>query len=785
MAITIPTQPAKGSTDFAAIYAYEKAIDGAVRELQEDGVPSALVGYLRADDPQWDLTPYDHSATTPVVNDFTNIINAAHSQRKKIIIDHRYLVGPTTGTVSNWNDKHLDIRGSGELLGAGGTIVRQQISPSPEVSLTAFKPMVVGGPDEKHTVSYASVAPDQVAKFAADMVWQIVASGATKSTTSDYRSGFYTWSLPGTAVHDLLATKVGGVAQKDTGKVVMAEAFEVLGASFLLNIAGSTLDPEVDSSLYEDDTLVGVTSGATMKIESNMPDYNGSSHRRLITRQVKGTFTTNENLKRGTKIVGKLVGDGVIVFKTKALYDWDVITATRVLRKLGGSVNGYTPTAASGKFPVGDYFSNLESRVEGISFSTVGDPDGVDQTRGAAIATYGAVGFNYSNIVFRKGYRNGFRLASPYGGKIQDCQVLSLANDAIQSEGAYGYGVEFEGTATNCLVIGCYFSNLRHGITTNPSGNSQFLSTVDGTLRHGIQRFIFVVDCHSYDTYAQGFDSHHGANDLFVINCTVNGVVGGGQKDSGVTGMGMRSGNTTYIGCMVFGATNAFNDPTAGYTVPNGNPDPNSTGTWPITPVHQQSIYINCIARGYEAVGFRQGLAAESKYHSALYVGCSADDGGQTAYDTVGWELTNVDTVIIDPRPGRNKLAMFNLEPGGYWTNGPKPTTPVKTTIAFVGDMFADFSRNVSNTTKLLRVTGHSTAGITRVAIAGNARVLQKAGQGAMPPSMVDVVGGKVILAAEVGARVVNINGSETIKTYTKATTATVTRANLPTSTWS
>lgn len=766
--VTIPPMPVKGSTDGAAIFAYTSAVDSVVRELQSAGVPSALVGYLRADDPQWGLTPY--SSTSPVTNDFTALINAAHAQRKRIIIDHRYLVGDSS-TKSNWNDKHLNISGCGELIGQGSTIIRQEISPSPEVALTSFKQMVVGASDEKHTVSYAAVAMNQLAKFKADMVWQIVAKPG-RSSTSDYSSGFYTWSLPGTVVHSLLSTKNDTYPNGDPagGKVVMAEALEVHGVSFLVSGAAA--------NLAEDNVLTGATSGATMKIESNQADYNGTANKRIITRQVFGTFQNGENLLRGTTTVGKIAANGVVVFKTATLYDWDKVTATRVLRKLGGSVNGYTVSTG---YPVGDYFSNIDSRIDGISFTTVNDPDSTGQVRAAAVSISGAVHHRYSNVVFKRGYRNGFRLASPYGGMISNSQVLSLPNDAIQSEGAYGYGVEYEGTATNCLLIGCQFSNLRHGITTNPSANSQFLTDISDTLRHGIQRFLFIKDCQSFDTYAQGFDTHHGASDVFFIGCIVNGVVAGGQKDSGKTGMGTRSETTTYIDCHVFGATNGFNDPTAGTTAASGNPNPNGT-TWSLTPTHSRTLYVNCSANGYEQSGFRQGLAAESIHHSVMYVGCSADDGGQTAYDTVGWDLTGVNTYIIDPRPGRNKLAMFNIEPGSYY--GPTPTSPVKHTIAFVGDIFADFSRNTSTTTDLIRVKGHATAGVTRLAIAADAAVMQKAGTATMPAAMVNVVGGHVTIASAAGAQVVNLNGADPIPTY-KKTSGTVLTASLPTSKWS
>ncbi|PPH99741.1 hypothetical protein C5C95_06250 [Rathayibacter sp. AY1B7] len=768
MVTTIPAMPAKGSTDSTAIYQYTSAVDSAVRELAAAGVPSALVGYLRADDPQWNLTPY--SSSNPVTNDFTALINAAHTQRKRIVIDHRYLVGDSS-LKSNWNDKHLNLAGCGELIGQGSTIVRQEVSPSPEVSLTSFKRMVVGASDEKHTVSFAAVAMNQLAKFKADMVWQIVAKPA-RSSTSDYTSGFYTWSLPGTVVNNLLSTKNDAYPTGDpaTGKVVMADALEVLGVSFLVSGAAS--------DLAEDNSLKGATSGATMKIESCQPDYNGSANKRIITRQVFGTFQKDENLLRGSTVVGKVAADGVVVFKTATRYDWDKVTATRVLRKLGGSINGYT---ASTGYPVGDYFSNLDSRIDGISFTTVNDPDSTGQVRAAAVSVSGAVHHRYSNIVFKRGYRNGFRLASPYGGMISGCQVQSLPNDAIQSEGAYGYGVEYEGTAKNCLLIGCQFANLRHGITTNPSANSQFLSDVSDTLRHGIQEFLFIKDCQSFDTYAQGFDTHHGASDVFFIGCVVNGVVAGGQKDSGKTGMGTRSESTTYIDCHVFGATNGFNDPTAGTTAASGNPKPSGT-TWPLTPTHSRTLYVNCSANGYEQSGFRQGLAAESIHHSVMYVGCSADDGGQTAYDTIGWELTGVDTYIIDPRPGRNKLAMFSIEPGGYY--GPTPSSPVKHTIAFVGDIFADFSRNTSTTTDLIRVKGHTTAGVTRLAIAVDAAVMQKAGAGTMPAAMVNVVGGHVTIASAAGAQVVNLNGTDQIPTV-KKTSGTVVAASLPTSKWS
>ncbi|OOB90278.1 hypothetical protein [Rathayibacter sp. VKM Ac-2630] len=770
---TVPPAPALNNTDWRG---WAAAATTAIQELQVGGIAEQSVGFLNAADPKWKLTSFDPDAETPVANDATALYAEAHRTKKAILAPHRYLVAETTAG-SNFNDKNMHVIGvgGGGFFGQGGTIVRQIIAPSPGVTVSAFKEAVVGGDgvntDGKHASNFIDVPAADIPKFRADTAWQIVASGATKSTTSDYRSGFYTWALPGTVVHDLLSS---GDTPLSSGKPVMAEAVAILGVTYLLSSAASTL--------AENDKLTGATSKASMKIESFGADYNGSTNKRVTTRQVLGSFQVGENVLKGTTIVGKIAAAGQVITKGTTLYDWSKITAGKTIRKLGGSQKGYTPSAL---FPVGDYFSNLVSQLEDLTFDTVTDPNGVNQVRGAAVDIRGAVNGRYVGNIFKNGYRNAFRLASPYGGVVANNQVLALPNDATD-EDAFGYGVEVEGTGQNLLVTGNVFTNVRHGFTTNPTGNSQFLSAVGDTLRHGTQRFLFVTFNKTFDTYAPGFDTHHGADSIYFIGNIGNGVISGGQKDAGKSVFQTRSTNTWYIGNKSIGGIYGFTDATAGFTVPQGNPDPNTTG-WVLKPVHSRSTYIGNDAWGYEEVGYRQGLAAESPFHSAVYHDNGFDDGGRSAtrYQTVGMRLTGVDTWISGTRTGRNTLAMFDIVPGGYWKDGdpgPKPKVPVTAHIAFIGPMFADFSRNETDSTKLIRMTSHETEGVINLVLDGNVSVAKKAGVTGMPEAWVTHVSGKGTIKHS-SPKITVLNGTGDIPAL-KISGGTVTKKTLPSTTF-
>ncbi|OOB90759.1 hypothetical protein [Rathayibacter sp. VKM Ac-2630] len=436
-------------------------------------------------------------------------------------------------------------------------------------------------------------------------------------------------------------------------------------------------------------------------------------------------------------------------------------------------------------FPVGDYFSNLISRTENLTFDTIGDPNGVDKVRAAAVDIRGAVYGHYVGDVFRNGYRNGYRIASGYGGTIANSIAEALPNDAT-TEGGFGYHVEVEGTTQNFAVLGCVSYNVRHGFTTNPTGNSAFLSAVGDTLRHGIQRFVYVMHHQTFNTYGPGLDTHHGCDSIFFIDCTVNGVLTLGEKDAGGSAAQTRGSNVWFVHVTTHGGRYGFTDATAGFTVPQGNPNPDSTATWPLTPIHSETRYLFCRAFDYEEVGFRQGLAAESVHHSVLYVAPQWEAKKDARYKTVGMRLTGVDTWVIDPIMGYNSLAMVDLEPGGYWKDGdpgPKPTKPIPYSIGFIGDAFADYSRAPAGT-DLLRVAGHPTAGITTLVLPGDVDVVQKASASTTPAAWVNPISGKTVIKGS--GKIRNLTGATAIPLLKTdaAGYAGVTRKAIPTSSW-
>ncbi|WP_230670800.1 hypothetical protein [Rathayibacter sp. Leaf248] len=776
MAYTEPMPtPALNSTNWREAY---DSLRQTVLELMAGGVAEQSVGYLNAADPKWGLKKWDPAA--PWENDIGPLAAAAHAQKKGVIVPAVYKLKDTTKT-GNFDDRNMHVVsvGGGGFIGEGGTILRQIIAPSAGVVVSGFATKSVGA-SNRHGVNFFDVPQADIPKFAADMAWQIVASGAKKSETSTATSGFFSWSLPGSVVHDLLSS---GDTPLAAGKAVMAEAIPILGVTYLISGGSATL--------AENDVVKGQTSGATMKLEAAGEDLNGSKNMRISTRRVvpgvasNGTvssFQVGENLLRGTTIVGKIAAAGQVVSKGTTLYDWSKVAVEVTLRKLGGSQGGYTPRPL---FPVGDYFSNLISRTENLTFDTIGDPNGVDKVRGAAVDIRGAVYEHHVGDVFKNGYRNGYRIASGFGGTIANSVAEALPNDAT-TEGGFGYHVEVEGTTQNFSVLGCVSHNVRHGFTTNPTGNSMFLSAADDTLRHGIQRFVSVENHLTFNTYGPGGDTHHGCDSVFFKGCTWTNVLTLGEKDAGGSAGQTRGSNTWFVHCTTIGGRNGFNDATAGFTVPQGNPNPDSTAVWPLTPVHSRTSYLFCRALDYEEVGFRQGLAAESVHHSVIYVGCEMRGKKDSRYKTVGMRLTGVDTWVIDPIFGYNTLAMVDLAPGGYWKDGdpgPKPTKPIPYSIGFIGDTFADYSEAPAGV-DLIRVAGHATAGITTLVLPGDVDVVQKKSATTTPSAWVNPISGKTIIRGSGEIR--NLTGDTKIPLLKTdaAGYAGVTRKAIPTSSW-
>ncbi|OOB90758.1 hypothetical protein [Rathayibacter sp. VKM Ac-2630] len=322
----LPTPP-NGNTNWGAVVESHRA---AILELQQGGVAEQSVGYLNAANPKWGLKKWDPE--NPVENDIGALAAAASAAKKAVVVPALYKLKNTT-TTGNFDDRNMHIIsvGGGGFIGEGGTILRQVIAPSAGVVVSGFATKSVGATN-RHGVNFFDVPAADIPKFRADMAWQIVASGAKKSETSTATAGFFSWSLPGSVVHDLLSS---GDTPLASGKAVMAETVPILGVSYLISGGSSTL--------AENDIVKGQTSGATMKLEAAGADLNGSKNMRISTRGVTpgagGSFSVGENLLRGTTIVGKIAAAGQVVSKGTTLYDWSKLTVEVTLRKLGGSQN--------------------------------------------------------------------------------------------------------------------------------------------------------------------------------------------------------------------------------------------------------------------------------------------------------------------------------------------------------------------------------------------------------------------------------------------------------------
>jgi hypothetical protein len=719
---------------------------------------------LFMEESRWGHTVYNPAS--PVANDLTAIIAAAHSTNKTIVVNSTYLIGSTSDK-SNWNDKNLRIQfgPSGRFLTGGATGIVQVISPSPEITVIGMGSMRVGSSSDRRTTGFVNVANADLQKFASDMTWQVVAK-ATATSSPTLASGFYTSSWSGSVNFDILE-----------GKVVMVENFAVLGISY--QISGG-------SGIVENDVIVGASSGAKMQIAGNNVD---GSTRRIWTRRVTGTFTNGEALMKGSTNMGTMGSTGVVMLKNSTLVDWTKTTVTRVVRKLGGSQGGYSN---------GDYYTNLASVIDNPRFGTYkdGNETGLSIGRGSCIALYGSVGARITGGTFEASYARGIQLNGCAETFIDGLQILSLANNATsQTQGgqAFGYGVEVVGSTSDTLIQNVRGDHLRHLVTTNPTSNTQFLSpSADntGTHRHGVPRNLYVKNCHTSNTWGPGFDTHHLADGVWFIDCTVSGVIAAGRKDSGISCFQTRATNVHYINCHSDGGRFGFTDATAGATVFDGNPNPNGS-SWALTPVHSYSTYINCRAINFEEVGFRHGLAAESRNHTFTYADCSWDDGGKdgSVYETVGMSLMGVDTYISNPRPGRVTRAHFEIQVGDYWPGGPTPSSPVPALFAFSGDYFVDFSHNVSNTTELIRVNGSSSPDILRLSLPHDVSVAEKTiteavtgNDVSIPKAWVRVVSGNVTVAGKGTIR--NVTTGRTIPVSSVASGATLKIATVPSANW-
>lgn len=727
------------------------------------------VGFLRPDAAPYNWVVYDPNAVNPVANDITQIAKDAAAQNKFIRIDQDYYVGSTaftTGDATNyWSNVSMRIFGKGNLVTDGGTGFRQMIAPSPQQTITGFGKLIIGESDDKRYVNYVDVAQADLAKYKSDMVWQTVANA---KASVDAKAGFYDWSWLGSNTY----------ANLDNA-AVMAEAFPVLGVSFLVRDTNTA----TNHTFYENQLLEGVSSGARMRIISAQPDYNGTSGLiRVITRQVfnggtSGTvpFSSTEDLKLVTSfktptsagtviaagaVLGNMASAGRVLRKGTGKYDFGSLGVAVYIRKLGGSENGY---GVSTGFPVGDYFSNVASDIRGVGFKNRRDANGVGEIRGVGVAVWGAVQYNHKDITIDRSFRNGFQYASCYDGVTVNCNVLRAPNDATTEQG-FGYGIEYLGSCDSCVAFNCKFSNLRHGITQNPSANSGFISNTNDTLKHGIQNNLLIQNCVAIDCWSAGFDTHQGAEATTFVYCTVlNAGASGARKDSDSKGFNDRSNGTQYFGCRTVGGNIGFSN--------------SGTGFHSSFPSYLN--YYNCVATGYQVVGFLAGLRARDAGKSILYDNCEAHGDVNSVGGTTGWEIPGVNTVLSNCRSVNNTKAQISIVAGRVDTSKANTPTAVvapaqifPVTISIVGTFTADYGSNAVAPTSVITVEGAAEANKMTLALAGDIVVIKNRAFGSPPEAILQTEGYLNILW---GGDIKNVTDSSKIKEFTKTGADTVT----------
>ena len=734
-----------------------------------------LVGFLRPDLAPYNWKVFDPTATTPVENSWEQIAKDANAQGKYIRIDQSYLIASTAYNSAGGNffdNVSVRIFGKGTLFVSGSTAVRQIIKQSPQSTITAHGRMLMKEYDDstsnnstlRRTVEYIKVPMSHMRRYKADTVWELVAD-ADKDTSPT--AGYYNWSYVGTNTNALL-----------DGAVVMAEAFPVQGVSIAVNggknAAGVTFST---STIAENKEIVGVDSGAKMMLIGAEKDITGTTSSptygpavRATARGMTGEFQDGEVLKIGTTEVGTYqAGSALVLRKGLGLYSFSGLGVDVFARKMGGSEKGY---GSSPTYATGDWSSNLESDISGINFDTrtnIQDP--AFTSRAAMIDIRGAVQFNHRDLTIKSTYKQGFYYVGCYGGVTANCVVDVAPNIAVASIAGFGYGIEYAGASEACIARNCRFSNLRHGITQNPTPNSAYISNANDTWRHGIQRGILIDHCVAIDCWSAGFDTHQAGEEFVFAYCTViNGGTSIVKKDSGEKCFNDRSNSTTYIGCRAVGGRIGFSTSAPGFHATFAS----------------RTRYYDCKAEGYQEAGFISELRSRTSNKSLLYQNCEAISGlrGASGTGTTGFRVGLTNTVFDGCR-GVNNDTMIEIIHGRVDEQKKDTPTAVQppadtyaATVSIVNGFTADYSTAAFNADHVISAVS-STSGKLTLALPGDIVVIKRPGNSTSPGAVVEHGSGSNI-TIQWGGKILSVGDSTKLTAFTSSGSGTATHARVP-----
>jgi polygalacturonase len=222
-------------------------------------------------------------------------------------------------------------------------------------------------------------------------------------------------------------------------------------------------------------------------------------------------------------------------------------TTSITLRNPLRFTRGVSPTSTAGEeAKVDAYTTALNARViipstyslswDGgeIQYEDGHDGDGWNQP---ALTLTGLYRPTVQGLAINRGYQVGIAIAGCVDAKASNCVVKNLTDNT--SLGQFGYGVA-EGGCLRTQIIGCSFSNTRHGYTTTNIAIAASSSHLGSLLRSGRTQSSLIANCSAYGKTVSGFDTHHDAEDTAFINCVCEG------GDVGFSGRGR---NLTFTGC--------------------------------------------------------------------------------------------------------------------------------------------------------------------------------------------------------------------------------------------
>jgi polygalacturonase len=304
--------------------------------------------------------------------------------------------------------------------------------------------------------------------------------------------------------------------------------------NFLITNGGGTLF--FPFGTYKCNSALGNFSGSNIVIELNGSTLDFTSldiSTSVALLQFSGSYSTGVSLSadatKGSKIVqanttGLVAGDMVRIYSNKV---WDPTRTSTKIGEIGFIRSVDSTTQLTLTIPLADSYSLADSaKIEkltpvkniNIQNGTILGPSGNDQLQG---------------IIIQLGINCLVRNVKSYDIDMRHITFVDCVKSNIESCFIYesyhtnqAYGISFQDASQDCICSNSHFTDVRHSMTTNNA-----VSTSYGITR----RIKFTNNTVSSSTPNIGdgaggdaIDTHAGAEDIFIVNNTVNGSSGHG-----------------------------------------------------------------------------------------------------------------------------------------------------------------------------------------------------------------------------------------------------------------